>query len=118
MALNERRTWLIGYDVAQPKRLRRVYRLLRKVAVPVQYSVFLAEETAQGIRRIRDELAALINPREDDVRIYLLPAHADVAYYGKRALPEGLLLLDADPVQTTRKLLRCEGTASGGEASL
>jgi len=93
MALNETRTWLIAYDIASPRRLQRVHRYLKTVAVPVQYSVFVAEETTRGIQGIRDELAQEINPKTDDVRIYPLPKRPALHHYGRRALPEGLQLL-------------------------
>jgi len=93
MALNETRTWLIAYDISSPKRLGRVHRYLKTVAVPVQYSVFAAEETAAGIQRIRNRLAEEINPKTDDVRIYPLPRNLELHHYGRHPLPEGLLLL-------------------------
>lgn len=93
MALNETRTWLIAYDITCPRRLGRVHRYLKTIAVPVQYSVFAAEETTQGIQRIRDALAQEINPKTDDVRIYPLPNNLELHHYGRRALPEGLQLL-------------------------
>lgn len=99
MALNERRTWLIAYDIAQPRRLNRVHRYVKTVAVPAQYSLYVASETAQGIQGIRDELAGLIDRREDDVRIYLLPKRSRIVHYGRHALPDGLLLAQADPAQ-------------------
>lgn len=99
MALNEKRTWLIAYDISQPRRLARVHRYIKTVAAPAQYSLYVAEDTAQGIQRIRDELAQLIDPREDDVRIYQLPRRARIVHYGRRALPDGLLLAQAEPAQ-------------------
>ena len=93
MALNETRTWLVAYDITCPKRLGRVHRYLKTVAIPVQYSVFAAEENDQGIRRIRDALAQEINPKTDDVRIYPLPKNLEVHHYGGGALPEGLQFL-------------------------
>lgn len=33
--------WLVTYDIVQPRNLGRVFRLLKKNGVPVQYSVFL-----------------------------------------------------------------------------
>ena len=104
MALNEIRTWLIAYDIACPKRLGRVHRYLKTVAVPVQYSVFTAEENEQGIRRIQRALEAEINPKTDDVRIYPLPGNLELHRYGRRALPEGLLLL-ADRAQRNSGLV-------------
>lgn len=93
MALNETRTWLIAYDITSPKRLARVHRYLKTVAVPVQYSVFAAEENEPGIRRIRDAIAQEINPKTDDVRIYPLPKNLEIYHYGRRTLPEGLQIL-------------------------
>ena len=92
MALNETRSWLIAYDIADPRRLGRVHRYLKGEAVPVQYSMFTASTTGNGIRRIRDGLAKRIDPRRDDVRIYLLPRSLDIAHLGRPYLPEGLLL--------------------------
>lgn len=105
MALNEQRTWLIAYDIAQPRRLGRVHRYVKSVAMPAQYSLYVANETAQGIRRIHGEMAQLINHREDDVRIYLLPKRTQVRHYGRRTLPEGLMLAQADPLQVGWKIV-------------
>lgn len=95
MALNEARSWLIAYDIADPKRLRRVHGHLKKLAVPLQYSLFAASGTAQAIGRLRDGLAELINAREDDVRIYLVPKRLDISCYGRRLLPSDLTVLQA-----------------------
>jgi len=93
MALNLTRTWLIAYDITCPKRLGRVHRYLKKHAIPVQYSVFTTQANDHGIRRIRDVLAAIINPKTDDVRMYPLPKVLEVHHVGRRSLPEGLHLL-------------------------
>jgi CRISPR-associated protein Cas2 len=94
MALNQTRSWLIAYDIANPRRLLRVHRLLRKHAVPVQYSVFAARCSAAKLGSIRMEVAGLITAREDDVRFYPVPEPASLFVYGRKALPEGLQLLD------------------------
>ncbi|MCY0873191.1 MAG: CRISPR-associated endonuclease Cas2 [Acidithiobacillus caldus] len=98
MALNESRSWLIAYDIADPRRLARVHRYLKGEAVPVQYSIFAAATSANGIRRVRDELAKRIDPRRDDVRIYLLPRSLDISHLGQPSLPEGLLLPNLAPL--------------------
>jgi len=97
MALNERRTWLVAYDISEPRRLGRVHRYIKTVAMPAQYSLYVVEDTANGIRAVRDRLAELIDSRRDDVRIYLLPMRTKVLHYGRRSLPDGLLLAQADP---------------------
>ncbi|AWP22295.1 CRISPR-associated endonuclease Cas2 [Acidiferrobacter sp. SPIII_3] len=92
MALNARRSWLIAYDIADPGRLNRVHRYLKGEAVPIQYSIFATNASANGIRRVHDALAMQIDPRRDDVRIYLLPQSLDISGIGSSFLPEGLLL--------------------------
>jgi CRISPR-associated protein Cas2 len=101
MALNQIRNWLIAYDIANPRRLRRVHRLLCAHAVPVQYSVFVTRCSPAKLGVIRASLAELIKKREDDVRFYPVPEPAHLAVYGRRALPEGLRLLERSACLTT-----------------
>jgi CRISPR-associated protein Cas2 len=84
MALNETRTWLMAYDIARPRRLVRVHRLLRAQAVPVQYSVFAARCSPAKLGVIRSSIAALIAKREDDVRCYPVPEPAQLFVYGRK----------------------------------
>src|SRR6266446_398434 len=96
MSLNQIRKWLIAYDIASPRRLQRTHRKLRDHAVPVQYSVFAARCSAAKLGDIRALLARLIDKREDDVRFYSIPEPAQLFVYGRKALPEGLRLLEGD----------------------
>mgnify|MGYP000455734142 CR=1 FL=1 len=57
--------WLVAYDIAEKRRLGRVFRLLKKHGVPVQYSVFLVPASAQQMDRLIGQLAPLIDPRDD-----------------------------------------------------
>ena len=45
MSQNQQARWLVAYDIAHPRRLGRVFRLLQKHGVPVQYSVFSVDTT-------------------------------------------------------------------------
>ncbi|OGA54692.1 MAG: CRISPR-associated endonuclease Cas2 [Betaproteobacteria bacterium RIFCSPLOWO2_12_FULL_62_13] len=94
MALNEPRNWLIAYDIADPRRLCRVHRFLSTQAVPVQYSVFATRSTPMKTGLIRAGLAEIIDAGKDDVRIYPVPEPADLTVFGKKALPEGLSVID------------------------
>jgi len=94
MALNDPRNWLIAYDIADPRRLQRVHRFLSTQAVPVQYSVFATRATPMKTGLIRAGLAEIIDEREDDVRIYPVPEPAQLVVLGKKALPEGLTVID------------------------
>lgn len=84
--------WLIAYDIADPRRLGRVHRLLKKVAIPIQYSVFLAWLNERQLRWLVGQLRDRIQAREDDVRLYHLPASAELTVLGKQWLPEGVQL--------------------------
>lgn len=91
--------WLIAYDIADPRRLGRVHRLLKKVAMPIQYSVFLAWLNDREVELLAEELRGHINVREDDVRLYHLPAATELTTLGKQWLPDGVQLLrDGQPV--------------------
>jgi CRISPR-associated protein Cas2 len=107
MALNEQRIFLIAYDIANPRRLARVNRYVKSVATPAQKSLYVAHTTANEVRAIRDVLAGLIDHHKDDVRIYPLPHRTRIWYYGKKPLPEGLLLVHEsglpDPLRPTCK---------------
>lgn len=94
MALNAIRTWLIAYDIADPKRLARVHRYLKSKAVPVQYSVFVTRANVVQIGTIRSALADLIDPKADDVRIYQVPERPELVSLGTKALPDGIQLLE------------------------
>jgi CRISPR-associated protein Cas2 len=93
MALNERRTWLIAYDIRDDARLRRVHRYVKSRALPVQYSVYVADASATQIRRVHSDLARLVDQRVDDVRIYQLPTPGNVATLGRPLIGDGLRLL-------------------------
>ena len=67
-----RRPLLICYDIADPRRLRRVFRELRDLALPVQKSVFFAELTAADLNGLLDRLAQGIEPAEDRVQVFYL----------------------------------------------
>lgn len=83
---------IIAYDIANPKRLGRVHRYLKKIALPLQYSVFLIELDAERRDKVLRHLEKLIHPKQDDVRLYPLPENPDWVKLGKQFWDEGLLL--------------------------
>ncbi len=89
----KRQPYLICYDIAQPKRLARVHRLIRKQAIMIHYSVYYLEQTTRECAALEQAIKALIHKREDDVRIYPLPAALDIEVIGTpqpgRLLPNG-----------------------------
>jgi CRISPR-associated protein Cas2 len=89
--------YLIAYDIGDPRRLARLHRYLKGEALALQYSVFFGRFTPAGIERLEDEIAARIDPKEDDVRIYPLPDDFQVWALGASApLPEGIHFAPAE----------------------
>jgi CRISPR-associated protein Cas2 len=55
---------LITYDIRDPKRWRRAYRLLRGYGTRLQYSVFRISGTDLQISRLRWELQRILDPED------------------------------------------------------
>jgi CRISPR-associated protein Cas2 len=91
-------TFLIAYDIRDPRRLVCVHRFLRGYAIPVQYSVFIGYFSQRKLHEVEHGLHERIDPRQDDVRIYPLPKRCESVTLGPRLLPEGVTLL-ADKLQ-------------------
>lgn len=85
-------TWLIAYDVRDPRRLSTLHRALKKQALAVQYSVFVGRFTRRGIRHVVATINSIIAP-QDDVRLYPLPQRPGWVFYGRSPLPEAVYLL-------------------------
>lgn len=82
--------WVIGYDIANPKRLAKVYRRMCAHATPLEYSVFLLVGGERAKESCLAEVEKLINRKEDDVRCYPLPARGYQTRIGRASLPEGI----------------------------
>lgn len=62
-----RQTFIVSYDVADPKRLRRVYRVMRGWGDHLQFSVFRCELNPRELVELRSALVPVINHDEDQV---------------------------------------------------
>jgi CRISPR-associated protein Cas2 len=62
-----RTSFLICYDVANDKRLRRVFKIMRGYGDHLQFSIFECQLNATDLVRLRSELAAVIHHSEDQV---------------------------------------------------
>lgn len=69
----DRNPWIIAYDVAECRRLRRVRKYLAKRAFALQYSVFAADLNGRELDAIKRGLLKLIDVEKDDVRFYAAP---------------------------------------------
>ena len=60
-------TYLVAYDISNPKRLRKVARTCEDFGLRRQYSVFLCRITAADLIRLKSRLYDIINLEEDQV---------------------------------------------------
>lgn len=82
--------FIIGYDIACPRRLQRVHREMCRHATPLEYSVFLLVGDAGAKDRCLAHLAEIIEADEDDVRCYALPIRGFQGRVGCASLPAGI----------------------------
>ena len=66
------KSFLICYDICDPKRLRRVHKAVRDVGIPVQFSVFLADLKQVELDALIETLSRFIEASEDKVNFYHL----------------------------------------------
>ena len=75
--------YLIGYDITDDKRLQRIHRRMINFATPIQYSVFLFDGSEKLLKKCLEEVMAIFNKKEDDLRIYPLPPNCPQWQLGK-----------------------------------
>lgn len=90
MPANQRRPYLLAYDIADPKRLVRVHRTVRGSGMALQYSVFLVVGNTRDLDQLLAALDDIIKPARDDIRVYPLPMQFDAEQYGRQWLPGGV----------------------------
>ncbi len=88
---------LLAYDISSPRRLLRVSRLLRQHAFWLQYSVFIGCFAPAALTDLAGQLEALMDKRQDDIRIYSLPRSCHPELIGDSPWPEGLFWADLSP---------------------
>lgn len=67
MSLMSRRRYLIAYDIAEPRRLRHVIRVMEGVGTRLQYSVFLCDLSRRELLLWRASILDAVNLAEDSV---------------------------------------------------
>ncbi|TDM08350.1 MAG: CRISPR-associated endonuclease Cas2 [Ideonella sp. MAG2] len=84
------RLWLLAYDIAHPKRLRRVAKLAELAGHRQQKSVFHAALSPDERQRVEGQLRRQINPAEDHVLLHPICAHcrANTLWQGRPPGPE------------------------------
>ena len=62
-----RNTYIVSYDISDPKRLRRVFKTLRNWGDHLQYSVFECQLNRTDLVRLRAQLTEIIHHDDDQV---------------------------------------------------
>ncbi|HQR08943.1 MAG TPA: CRISPR-associated endonuclease Cas2 [Gemmatales bacterium] len=60
-------TWIVAYDIADPKRLRKVAKTCEDFGLRRQYSVFLCRLSAAALVRLKTKLYDVIDLQLDQV---------------------------------------------------
>ena len=91
-------SFVVSYDIMDPKRLQRVHKRMKGFGVPLHYSVFRCDLTPKGRVEMVAALTDLIKQNEDRIMIIDLgPAEGSVE---KR-----IEFLGVHPVQMERKAI-------------
>jgi len=85
------RAWLVSYDIAAPRRLARVARLMERNGVRIQYSVFVVAMDSTELSGLREQLATVIDDSEDDIRFYPVATHGRSDVQGALLTPSEML---------------------------
>jgi CRISPR-associated protein Cas2 len=67
-----RSTYIVSYDIADEKRLKKVFKAMRDFGDHLQYSVFECQFTPADLARCRAALAEIIHHEQDQVLFILL----------------------------------------------
>lgn len=62
-----RQAYIVTYDICDPKRLRKVFKIMTGYGDHLQLSVFRCELTSTELVTLRSELAGVIHHNEDQV---------------------------------------------------
>lgn len=63
------RLYLVAYDIASPKRWRRVQKALRRLCQREQLSVFACRCSASRIARLEKQLRRILHPQDDRLMV-------------------------------------------------
>jgi len=83
-------SYLICYDIADPRRLGRVHRRIVRHAIFVQLSVYYLQGDSADLGRALDDVQDVMDETQDDVRAYLVRPLTEALQVGCPWLPEGI----------------------------
>ena len=86
--------WLLAYDIADPKRLQKVWRHLRQEGIRLQHSVYLIRADRAQLEEVLIRLRTLIDAKADDVRVYPITENTRIWGLGTQFNNDGNTLCD------------------------
>lgn len=105
MSRNERRRQLLCYDIADPRRLQRIHRRVKRTGIALQYSLFECHMRDADLQKLVADLRQLMDVRHDDIRIYGPRSDAPPIWIGAPVHGEGIQLFN-NPEDAERHLRR------------
>ncbi len=93
-----RRCYLVCYDICEPKRLRRVHKLMKGYGEPWQYSVFFCVLKDIDRVRMQSELENEMNLKEDQALVLELGENEDTSRQAVTTIGESLPKQDSGTV--------------------
>lgn len=89
-----RRSYLVCYDICHPKRLRRIFRIMKGYGEPWQFSIFFCVLKEIDRVRLQSDIEKEINSKEDQVMIIDMGTNEDVARKATTVLGKPLDMQD------------------------
>ncbi len=83
--------WLLCYDIADPKRLQKIHNRVSRQGLMVQYSVYYLHASEVQLEELLGGLKQLIQPGEDDIRVYPVPENPAARMEGHGGIARPLL---------------------------
>lgn len=62
--------YMVCYDIADPRRLGKVHRFMKKKGMAAQKSIFFVQREAREMKSFFKDLERIIKQGEDDIRAY------------------------------------------------
>lgn len=85
----ERKGWyLVAYDIANPSRLKKVHKHLKKNGIAAQKSVFFVRGTESRVNILLNEIETVMDRKEDDLRAYPIINPKEVWVFGPNPLAD------------------------------
>ena len=83
--------YILAYDIADPKRLQKVHKQLKKWGLPLQYSVFTLDLNDREAATLMSILGRLADNEHDDIRLYRMP-QGQGEWIGLAPVGDGVIL--------------------------